>query len=316
MPSGSRARGLARSLRSNRVGSLAPALSKDLTGVLRFATFLAPSMEPVYAWIADAVAARLGTTAALHVGRDYAELADGRADVAFLCGLPYVHLADVPSPAVAAVAAPVLAGERYGGRPIYFSDVIVAGASPFRSFDDLRGATWAFNEPDSQSGFGVVRAHLAGIGETDGFFSRVVEAGFHAVAIRLVAEGTVDAAAIDSHVLSIALRDDPGLSDRLRVIEALGPSTIQPVVAAASIPSDERRALRDALVGLAGQPDAADALAAGFLSRFVPIDDGDYDDIRAMEAAAGAAGLAGLGTPAESLARGSTFAPERPTSHA
>jgi phosphonate transport system substrate-binding protein len=284
--------------------------------VLRFATFLAPGMEPVYSWIADAGAAGLGTTADLHVGRDYAELADGRADVAFLCGLPYVHLADARSPSLTAIAAPVLVGERYLGRPIYFSDVIVAAGSRFGSFADLRGATWAFNEPDSQSGFGVVRAHLARIGEIHGFFGRVVEVGFHDMAIELVAEGAVDAAAIDSQVLSIALRDHPELSERLRTVEALGPSTIQPVVAAAGMPTDQQRALRDALAGLAGRPDAAPVLARGFLARFVPIGDGEYEDIRAMEAAADAAGLVGLGTPAESLARGSIFAPERPTSHA
>ena len=76
--------------------------------MLRFATFLAPSMEGVYAWITERVASRMGTTAELHVGADYAELADGRADVAFLCGLPYVHLADSPHHTVEPVAAPVL----------------------------------------------------------------------------------------------------------------------------------------------------------------------------------------------------------------
>ncbi|MEP6477493.1 MAG: PhnD/SsuA/transferrin family substrate-binding protein [Actinomycetota bacterium] len=285
-------------------------------GVLRFATFLAPSMEPVYAWIVEAAAAQLGRTGELHVGSEYAELSDGRADAAFLCGLPFVRLAAAPSPTVTAIAAPVLAGERYAGRPIYFSDVIVASKSPFRSFGDLRGASWAFNETDSQSGFGVVRSHLAAIGETRAFFGRIVEAGFHHVAIRLVAEGAVDGAAIDSQVLAIALRDEPGLAERLRVIEALGPSTIQPVVASADMPSAERRALQEALVGLAARPGGREALGRGFVDRFVPIDDADYDDIRHMEAAADATGLAGLGTLPESLARGSIFAPERPTSHA
>ena len=284
--------------------------------LLRFATFLAPSMEPVYAWVVQAAAARMGTSAELHVGSGYAELADGRADAAFLCGLPFVRLAAAPSPTVTAIAAPVLAGERYAGRPIYFSDVIVASDSRFRSFADLRGGSWAFNEADSQSGFGVVRSHLAAIGETRGFFGRIVEAGFHDVAIRLVAEGAVDGAAIDSQVLAIALRDEPGLAERLRVIEALGPSTIQPVVASAGMPSAERRALQEALVGLAAQPGAREALGRGFVDRFVPIGDTDYDDIREMEAVADAAGLVGLGTKAESLARGSIFAPERPTSHA
>ena len=264
--------------------------------MLRFATFLAPSLEPVYGWIAQAVAAGLGTTAELHVGRSYEELADGRADLAFLCGLPYVHLADAPTPVVAPVAAPILRGDRYGGRPIYFSDVIVAADSPFRSFEDLRGASWAFNEPDSQSGFGVVRAHLAALGEPRGYFGRVVEAGFHDTAIRMVAGGGVDGAAIDSQVLSIALRDEPDLHRRLRVVETMGPSTIQPVVASANLQPEMREAVRLALTSLGGDPASREPFARGLLRAFVPVEDGDYDDIRGMEAAADAAGLDGLGT--------------------
>ena len=70
-------------------------------------------------------------------------------------------------------------GDRYGGRPIYFSDVIVHRDSPFRSFLDLRGHSWAYNEPLSHSGYGITRYHLLELGETGGFFSEVVEAGFH-----------------------------------------------------------------------------------------------------------------------------------------
>jgi phosphonate transport system substrate-binding protein len=272
--------------------------------VLRFATFLAPSVRPTYAWIAEAVAARLGTTAELHVGQDYEELADGRADLAFLCGLPYVHLADVPAPIVAPVAAPVLEGDRYGGRPIYFSDVIVPMDSPFRSFADLRGASWAFNEADSQSGFGVVRAHLASLGGTRGYFARVVEAGFHDTAIRMVADRAVDGAAIDSQVLTIALREEPELAGRLRVVEALGPSTIQPVVASSALDPAVREAVAEALTRLAGDPASHGPFAHGLVRTFVPVEDADYDDIRRMETEADAAGLAGLGTPVESVARG------------
>jgi hypothetical protein len=43
----------------------------------------------------------------------------------------------------------------------------------------------------------------------------------------------VDAAAIDSQVLAIELRDHPQLADRLRVIGSFRPSTtIQPLMAA------------------------------------------------------------------------------------
>jgi phosphonate transport system substrate-binding protein len=195
------------------------------------------------------------------------------------------------------VAAPILEGERYGARPIYFSDVIVPADSSFRSFEDLRGASWAFNEPDSQSGYGVVRAHLTGLGETRGYFGRVVEAGFHGTAIRMVAGGEVDGAAIDSQVLSIALRDEPGLASRLRVVETMGPSTIQPVVASANLDPEARAAVRRTLTNLGDDPGAREPFARGLLRAFVPVEDADYDDIRAMEAAADAAGLEGLGTP-------------------
>jgi hypothetical protein len=64
----------------------------------------------------------------------------------------------------------------------------------------------------------------------------VVEAGFHEEAIRLVAKGEVDASAVDSQVLAVALRDDPSLGDAVRVIDALGPSTIQPVAVSIGSP--------------------------------------------------------------------------------
>ena len=82
------------------------------------------------------------------------------------------------------------------------------------------------------------------MGETRGFFSQVVEAGFHQRAMRMVATGEVDAAAIDSQVLAIELRDHPNLAQELRVIGALGPSTIQPVVAARHLPGDVKVAMR------------------------------------------------------------------------
>ena len=77
-----------------------------------------------------------------------------------MCSLPYVEFERRVSRRRVPIAAPVLRGERYGGRPIYFSDVIVHRDSPYRSFLDLRGRSWAYNEPLSQSGYGITRYHL------------------------------------------------------------------------------------------------------------------------------------------------------------
>ena len=122
----------------------------------------------------------------------------------------------------------------------------------------------------------------------------MVEAGFHQRAIRLVAAGSVDAAAIDSQVLAIELRDHPGLEAGLRVVGAFGPSTIQPVVAASRLPARLKDQAREVLVSLADDPAARPVLDYGLIDRFTPVGDAAYDDIRAMLATIETAGWTSL----------------------
>ena len=155
---------------------------------LRLMTFLAPNLFWFYRFIGRYLAKRLRYPTELFVGSDYAQL-QGRVDLAFVCGLPYVEHTRRALPSLEPLVAPVLQGERYGGKPIYFSDVIVRRDSPLSSFADLRGRSWAYNEPLSQSGYGITRFDLVRRAETNGYFSRVVEAGYHERSIRMVCSG-------------------------------------------------------------------------------------------------------------------------------
>jgi phosphonate transport system substrate-binding protein len=186
---------------------------------------------------------------------------------------------------------PVIKGELYGGRPIYFSEIIVRADSPFRSFADLRGRSWAYNEPNSQSGYGIIRHHLLQLDETKGFFGSIVEAGWHELSIHLVRSGQVNASAIDSHVLAVAMRDDPGLAADLRIIGTLGPSTIQPVAVARRVSAAMKSDLRHFLVELTSDSPAGEFLSRHFIDRFVAVHDTDYDDIRQMCSTAKSAGF-------------------------
>lgn len=257
--------------------------------ILRFATFLAPNMLPVYAFIARHVQARLGIRVELVVGSSYEDLS-AQADVSFLCGLAYVELRRLGEP-IEPLAAPLLRGGRYGGRPIYFSDVIVHRDSPFRSFADLRGCSWAYNEPFSHSGPGITCHRLVELGESQDYFGRVIQAGWHQQSIRLVQAGEVDASAVDSHVLALARRDQPELAADLRVIDSLGPSTIQPVAVVSWLEEGLKADLRALLLELSADPAARRVLADHLVERFVAIGDEDYDDIRRMKAACVAAEL-------------------------
>ena len=264
-----------------------------MTTPLRFATFLAPNMAPVYRFLADQIGDRLRRPVELVVGRSFDQFEQGEADLGVICGLPYVWLAARRPPPVQPLAAPVLAGARYGGRPIYYSDVIVGHDSPITRLEELEGRSWAYNEPASHSGHTVTLYSLVRLGARPGYLGKVVEAGFHQRAIRLVADGTVDAAAIDSQVLAIELRDHPRLAG-LRVIGAFSPSTIQPVVAASRLPDRLKDQIRDLLVTLADDPAARPVLDYGLIDRFTPVGDAAYDDIRAMVATIETAGWTSL----------------------
>ncbi|MDQ3986116.1 MAG: PhnD/SsuA/transferrin family substrate-binding protein [Actinomycetota bacterium] len=250
--------------------------------ILRFASFLAPSVWPTYQYITDFVGKSLGIETDLHVGASLDEFDAGKTDAAFICGLPYVVLADRPEPSVEPIVAPILVGHRYEGRPIYFSDVIVRHDSDVRRFTDLRGKTWAYNEPLSQSGYGIVRHRLAEMDEDWSFFGDIVRAGYHQTSIDLVVGGAVEAAAIDSQVLEIELGLRPELGDQLRIIEVLGPSTIQPLVARRGLPSALKTELREILCSFGREPAARHELDKTLFDRFIAVDDAAYNDIRSM----------------------------------
>jgi phosphonate transport system substrate-binding protein len=258
---------------------------------LRFGTFLAPNMLPVYQAIADAVGEALGLSTELIVETDYESCRNDVNDVCFVCSLPYVMFErEGISPAVP-VAAPVLQGDRYRGLPVYFSDVIVHADSDVHSFLDLRGKTWCYNEPLSQSGYGITRYHLVSIGETGGFFGEVVQSGYHEQSIRWVARGEVDASAIDSQVLAIEMREHPELARNIKVIDALGPSTIQPLAVSKRFDDEFREEIRRVLVEFHTNEDGREILDLGFVDKWVAADASDYDDIRAMVEACEAAGF-------------------------
>jgi hypothetical protein len=131
-------------------------------------------------------------------------------------------------PGMELLAAPVMRGGRYGLGPVYFSDVVVRAGHAARTFDDLAGARFAFNERTSHSGYGVVRHALAERGYTTGFFSSMVESGAHQRSLRLITGGEVDASAIDSTVLETEFLRTPKLRQQLKVVSTLGPSPIPP----------------------------------------------------------------------------------------
>jgi len=262
--------------------------------VLTLASFLAENARSVHERLAGYLARRLGEPTGLS-GAPWDErlrmLDDGRIDVAFICGLPYSERFDRPGRPIELLCAPVMAHPRYAGCPIYFTDAIVRRDSPARTFADLRGRVWAYNDEGSNSGYVMPRHHLLALGETRGYFARAVASGSHQQSIQMVRDGAADAAGIDSTVLELELTRCPALAPDLRVVESIGPCPIPPVVVGRHLPEARKRRLRDAFVALHEDAEARAILADGLIARFVPVTDADYDPIRAMVRQAVAAGF-------------------------
>src|SRR6266540_3996757 len=129
---------------------------------LMFASLAADNAAPFYRGLGAYLAAALGRSVRLLDEYPWQErermLMRCEAHVGVVCGLQYV----LAQHDLKLLAAPVMRGQRYGQRPVYFSDVVVRSDSAVRSFEDLRGARFAVNEPTSHSGYGIVRHARAG----------------------------------------------------------------------------------------------------------------------------------------------------------
>ncbi len=258
---------------------------------LKFTSCQAPIAEPAFRAVVTYLADRL-PCAVEYLGdlpwQDRMQGFDaGEIQVCWLCGLQYVWRVDVPSPPLELLAAPVMADARYGDRPVYFSDVLVRSDSRFHTFADLRGATFAYNEPTSHSGCNVMRYHLANLGERTGFFGRVIESGSHQASLQLLLAGSIDAAAVDTTVFQLASAQDPQLLHDLRSVASLGPSSMPPWVIRHETSPALRSRLRTLLTTMHADPAGQAALHQGPWSRFAAVTDIDYDPIRQMDQLAG-----------------------------
>ncbi len=164
--------------------------------------------------IQNALEASLGVAVELEQRRTYKEvtglLLEGAVDAAWLCGYPYLQHSDTLS----LVAVPV-----WRGRPLYQSYLIAGVDSAATTLEDLRGGTHAFSDPDSNSGYLVTTSDLARMGATpDGFFRRTIYTYGHRNVVRAVADGLVGSGSVDGYVWDVLASEEPGLTERTRVV--------------------------------------------------------------------------------------------------
>jgi phosphonate transport system substrate-binding protein len=254
---------------------------------IRFVTYLSPSIpQAFFEALADHVQRALGhEQVSLRVesrasgprkGGECSSFAE-EADVAFMCAPSFIWLHDLrPPPAELLGVLPVFDDERNQGKPVYFCDVVVRNNAPMHAFSELEGGSWAYNDACSLSGYYSLLNKLAESGADERFFDDILCSGSHLDSIEAVLSGEADAAAIDSNVLRIRLREVPALRKKLRVIESWGPYPIQPVVVSSALHPELRERGRAAFLATEHDQHTRRTLKQFGLSRFVTVGQEDY----------------------------------------
>ncbi len=261
------------------------AASPASTGTVRMA--VAPILSPLatshrYEQLADYLAERIGERVELIQGKTYAEINDlvrsGDATLALVCTNPYLDGREE-------FGMELLVAPQVDGDTVYYSLLIAGEDVQAQSLSDLRGVTFAFSDPLSNTGRLAPLYQLALMGESpDSFFDRTIFTYAHDSSIRAVADGVVDAAAVDSVVFDHLRLTEPSLTGNVKVIETWGPYGIYPFVVHPRLDAQLKAQLRQVFLEMHEDPEGNQIVRNLGVDRFVVPNDNIYDSVLEMRA--------------------------------
>ena len=205
-------------------------------------------------------------------------LEEGRLEVAFICSSPYVL--DQNKFGIELLVAP-----QVNNAVSYHSNIIVHKDSTYQTVEDLRGKSFVFVDPKSNSGRLYPLFLLAKKHETpESFFESFLYSYSHNKSVEIVAKNRADGAAVDSIVYDYMVATDSPYAAQTRIIHRSPPFGIPPVVVPPGIAPRLKLALRDIFLGMHEDPAGRDILREMRIERFIEVPDSNYDSIRAMSA--------------------------------
>jgi phosphonate transport system substrate-binding protein len=175
-------------------------------------------------------------------------------------------------------AVPLVQGSHF-----YQSYLIVNKGSSFNTLKDLRGHTFAFTDPNSNTGKLVPTYWLNELGEQpETFFSRTIYTYSHDNSIMAVSRGLVDGAAVDSLIWEYYQVKEPSFTAHTRVIKKSAPYGIPPLVASGHLPQHDRDRLQQVLLTMHQDREGKKILRELLIDQFIPLKEEWYEPVRQM----------------------------------
>lgn len=233
-----------------------------------------------YNKFAEYLEKKIGRPVQLVQRQSYQEINDlvksREVDVAFICSGAFVVGKNKDD-------LELLAVPEVNGKSTYQSYIVVNADSPIYQLTDLKAKVFGFTDPISFSGtiaptYMVHELHTV----PKDFFSRVVYTYSHDNSIKAVVDNVVSAAGVDSLVYQFAIRKDPTLINRLRIIARSSEVGSPPVVVNKNIDPNLKMVLKEALLQMDNDPLGKQALKSLIYDRFVLPNDKSYEPVQAM----------------------------------
>lgn len=201
-------------------------------------------------------------------------LANGDVDFAFVCSGAFVE--GEQSIGLEILAAPVV-----NGSPHYQAYIIVNKQSPVTRFEELRGKSFAFTDPLSNTGYAYAIRRVRQLNSNfDGFFSWTLFSYAHDYSIQLVERGQVEGATIDGLILDYLQQKNPKTVENVRIIEKSEKYGIPPVVALKNSDPKIRADVRGVLLRLHDDPEGLRILRNLNIEKFVLVSSDLYQSVR------------------------------------
>jgi phosphonate transport system substrate-binding protein len=194
-------------------------------------------------------------------------LGAGHIDIAFICSGPYAVGKEK-------YGFELLAVPQTGGSHFYHSYLIVKDEA-IRSLEGLKGRTFAFTDPESNTGKLVPSYWLAQMGVSpEKYFGKVIYTYSHDNSILAVSKGLVDGAAVDSLIWEFYRSTNPVMTASTRVIRKSEPYPVPPVVTSGRFGRDHGKEVGQALLDMHKDPEGSQILDHLRIDRFIlpPVD--------------------------------------------
>lgn len=228
-----------------------------------------------YKDLMDYISEKLGISIGFKQRKTYSEvnelLKENKLDFAFICTGAYLDIRDkIP---VEILVVPVV-----NGRPYYQAFVIVHEDSKINEINELKGKSFAFTDPLSNTGYSYMINELKKRGSTpDKFFKETVFTYAHDYSIQAVKRKIVDGATVDGLVYEYLIHFQPEKVKGIKIINKSADFGIPPFVVQKYLNPDIKNKLRKIMLTMHEDAEGKKLLNKIIIEKFIPGSDSLYN---------------------------------------